>query len=78
MINDRPRVVTPVCDKARHLVCEPYTLPILHEVAAWLGIKRHWFHKNHYDIPKQMIEQVTAKCKVVTTREIVELIKGSL
>jgi len=27
----------------------------LHKVAEELGIKRHWFHKDHYDIPKKMM-----------------------
>lgn len=43
-------------------------------MAADLGIKRCWFHKNHYDIPKRRIAEITAKCEVVPTRTILEII----
>lgn len=76
IINGMPRVVTPVCDNHRHLVCEPYSVEILHEVAKWLGIKRHWFHKTHYDIPKRRIDEITKKCRVVSAREVLKIIKS--
>lgn len=66
-----------ICDTARHLVCRPYNVKNLHKMAEALGIKRHWFHRGfnpHYDIPKKMISEVTAKCTVVSTREIIEII----
>lgn len=46
------------CDEARHLVCLPYTVDNLHRMAEDLGIKRCWFHKDHYDIPKRRIAEV--------------------
>jgi hypothetical protein len=42
-----------------------------------LGINRCWFHKNHYDIPKRRIEEIEAKCTIVSSKEIVKIIKGS-
>ena len=63
------------CDNSRHLVCVPYSIENLHIMAEDLGIKRHWFHKNHYDIPKTRIEEIKNKCEVVTTREILKIIK---
>lgn len=69
-----------VCDNARHLICVPYTVENLHRMAADLGVKRCWFHAGasypHYDIPKRRIAEIMQRCKVVTTREILEIVKG--
>lgn len=64
-----------VCDNQRHLICLPYSKENLHKMAENLGIKRCWFHKNHYDIPKKRIEEITKKCRIVTGREVVKIIK---
>lgn len=70
-----------VCDNARHLVCVPYTVENLHLMAADLGIKRCWFHAGasypHYDIPKKRVAEIMGRCKVVTTREILEIVKAT-
>jgi len=63
------------CDKSRHLICLPYSIENLHLMALDLNIKRHWFHKTHYDIPKQRIEEITAKCTVISSKEIVRMIR---
>jgi hypothetical protein len=65
-----------ICDDARHLVCLPYSKENLHQMAADLGIKRCWFHKNHYDIPKRRIAEITAKCQVVPSKTILEIVNG--
>ena len=65
-----------VCDKKRHLICVPYTIENLHTMAKLLNIKKCWFHKNHYDIPKLRIEEIEKKCKIVSTKNIVEIIKS--
>ena len=62
-------------DKKRHLICLPYSIENLHKMAEDLRIKRCWFHKNHYDIPKRRIEEIEAKCAVVSTKRIVEIIR---
>jgi len=62
------------CDNKRHLVCKPYSIENLHTMAVQLNIKRCWFHKNHYDIPKTRIEEITAKCVLVDSRTIVKII----
>lgn len=69
-----------ICDRKRHLVCFPYSIQNLHRMAEELGIKRCWFHRNHYDIPKRMNDELLAsgKVQVVHTRTIVEIIQSSV
>lgn len=66
--------ITYYCDDKRHLVCFPYSNENLHKMAQDLGIKRCWFHNNHYDIPKRRIEEIKNKCIIVSTREIIKII----
>lgn len=69
-----------LCDDMRHLVCVPYSVENLHRMADDLGIKRCWFHRGasypHYDIPKRRIAEITAKCELVSGREILAIVKG--
>jgi hypothetical protein len=68
-----------LCDEDRHLVCLPYSVENLHLMAEDLGIKRCWFHggdKPHYDIPRRRIKQVMARCEVVSSRTILEIIRS--
>lgn len=69
-------MLTFICDNARHLVCEPYSIDNLHKMAEELEICSCWFHKDHYDIPVRRIEEIMAKCKVVDSREIVKITGG--
>lgn len=68
------------CDKARHLVCIPFSVENLHAMAKDLSIKRCWFHNGasypHYDIPKLRISEIMAKCLVVDSRTILKIVKG--
>ena len=68
------------CDNNRHLVCVPYSKENLHIMAKELDIARCWFHssngKFHYDIPKKRIEEIKAKCIIVSSEEILKIIKG--
>jgi len=64
------------CDEKRHLVCTPYSIENLHIMADQLGIKRCWFHRDHYDIPKRRILEIQSRCSIVGSREIIEIIKG--
>lgn len=66
-----------VTDGKRHLVCIPYSTENLHAMAADLGIGRHWFHKNHYDIPKKRMDEITSKCTLVSSKDIVKIIRGT-
>ena len=59
-------------DGKRHLICDPYSIENLHRMADDLDIKRCWFHKDHYDIPKRRIEEIEARCEIVSSREIVK------
>lgn len=65
-----------LCDDKRHLICIPYSIENLHKIAGELNIKRCWFHKNHYDIPKRRIKEITDKCKLISSKEIVKIIKN--
>lgn len=64
------------CDNKRHLVCIPYSIENLHSMASDLNIKRCWFHINHYDIPKKRIKEISDKCTIVGTKDIVKIIRG--
>ncbi len=61
-------------DGFRHLVCLPYSVVNLHTMAALLGIKRCWFHGDHYDIPKRRMKEIEARCEKVRPREILAVI----
>ena len=65
-----------ITDGQRHLICLPYKVEYLHVMAAELGIKRCWYHAGtypHYDIPKRRIAEIEAKCRRVTTKELISL-----
>ena len=66
-----------VTDGKRHLVCIPYSTENLHKMATDLGIGRHWFHKNHYDIPKKRMDEISSKCILVSSKDIVKIIRGT-
>ncbi len=69
------------CDNSRHLVCVPYTVENLHKMAAALDIKRCWYHNGsyaHYDIPKRRILEIQSKCIVVSSRDILQIVKGNM
>ena len=63
-------------DRKRHLICVPYSIENLHMMANELGIARCWFHKDHYDIPKRRIDEIESKCEIVSSRDIVKIIRG--
>lgn len=62
-------------DRKRHLICTPYSIDNLHKMAEELNIKRCWFHKDHYDIPKTRIKEIENKCVIISSKQIVEIIK---
>jgi hypothetical protein len=66
-------------DGKRHLVCEPFSVVNLHAMAEDLGIKRCWFHPGrfpHYDIPLRRVEEIEAKCILVSSKKILEIVKS--
>lgn len=64
-------------DGNRHLICEPYSKSNLHKMARDLNIKKHFFHKNHYDIPYRRIEEIESKCELISTKDLIRIINGS-
>lgn len=65
-----------VCDRYRHLICVPYSIEGLHKMALELKIKRCWFHKNHYDIPKQRVQEIMDECSVISPKEILKIMRA--
>ncbi len=63
-------------DGKRHLVCYPYSRENLHRMAEHFGLGRHWFHKNHYDIPHSRILDIPEQCEIVSPKTIVRVIRG--
>lgn len=66
-------------DDGRHLVCVPYSIEGLHQMAAALGVKQCWYHPKpypHYDIPKKRIEEIKAKTVHISNRSVVLICKG--
>lgn len=66
-----------ITDGKRHLICVPYSIGNLHLMAKDLNIGRHWFHKDHYDIPKRRIAEIEERCKIISSKEIVKIIRGN-
>lgn len=63
-------------DGKRHLVCVPYSIENLHRMAKEYLIPRHFFHKNHYDIPVRKRNNIEKKCILVSSKDIVRIIHG--
>ncbi len=66
------------CDRARHLICLPYSIEGLHQMAQELNIDKCWYHAGrfpHYDIPKKRIKEITNRCTLISSRELLTLIK---
>lgn len=69
------------CDDSRHLVCAPYSIANLHRMADDLGVNRCWYHTGrwpHYDIPKRRVEEIKKKCTVVSSVEILSIIRRAM
>lgn len=75
MINIGKPVLRYISDDKRHLICIPYSIENLHKMAEDLGIKRCWFHKDHYDIPKRRIDEIREKTEWFSSKQIVKVIK---
>lgn len=71
-----------ICDNQRHLICIPYSIENLHIMAKDLNINRAWFHNKkgyeHYDIPKMRIEEIQNKCNIISSKELLTIIKQKL
>ena len=49
----------------------------LHEFAAWLGLRRAWFHRDHYDLPAHgRAAAVALGAEEVTTGELLLRMAG--
>lgn len=50
------------------------SLAELHHFAESIGVKRHWFHKNHYDLREHEYQAaLAAGAKKTTARDLVKL-----
>ena len=66
-----------ICDKSRHLVCKPYSISNLHLMAEKLDINKCWYHGGkfpHYDIPKKRVNEISSKCTIVSSKELLNVI----
>ena len=70
LFNKEKEELVYICDDQRHLICQPYSIENLHKMAEQLDIKRCWFHKDHYDIPKKRIDEIRKKCVKMRPREL--------
>ena len=63
-------------DGKRHLICVPYSVENLHEMAQHLGIKKSWYHPSprpHYDVPKRRTEEIRTRCVSISSTELVRI-----
>lgn len=70
-----------ICDNKRHLICVPYSIENLHQMAKDLNINKCWYHPGslpHYDIPKGRLEDIQNQCNIVSSKEIVKIIRKYL
>ena len=66
------------CDSTRHLICVPYSIEGLHQMAKELNIDKCWYHSGrfpHYDIPKRRIKEISKYCTIISSKELLTLIK---
>lgn len=51
----------------------------LHAFAASIGLKRCWFHRDHYDLTSQAkrVTAIAAGAAIVTSRRIVEILRAT-
>lgn len=75
--------MTFLCDTYRkdgrlrpHLVCLPYSIELLHEMARILNISRRYFDRDHYDVPIARVPEIMGRCTIVPTREIVRIARA--
>ncbi len=68
-------------DNKRHLICVPFSIDNLHQMARELNINECWFHSGrfpHYDIPKKRISEIQKKTTVISSRELLMIIKRGI
>jgi len=69
------------CDTSRHLICVPYSIENLHTMSRDLNINKCFFHKGnfpHYDIPKRRIDEISSKCTIIDSKQLLTIIKNNL
>lgn len=71
-----PPIQALVTDGRRHLVCLPYSIPNLHLMARQLLLGKHWFHKDHYDIPVNRRQEIERLALHVSPKVITRLTRG--
>ena len=69
---DKPRAYKGKKKKYSHMVSDT-SFADLHYFASMIGIKRHFFHNDHYDITEEQYEKaLNAGAKTVTSKELVK------
>lgn len=73
-----------LCDNKRHLICIPYSISNLHKMSEDLGIPKHFYHKKgqnihpHYDIPAKRLKDIQSKCRIISSKELLIIIKQQI
>ena len=67
--------LTFACDNKRHLICIPYSKVNMILMATELEISPLWFHKDHYDIPKHRVKEISSRCEIISSKDIVRIVK---
>lgn len=71
---DRPRSYNHKRKRYSHLIAD--SIDELHSFASNNGIKRHWFHKDHYDIREEEFQRlVDCGAKIISAKELAKLRK---
>lgn len=71
---DQPRSFLHKRKLYSHMMAD--TLEELHSFAEFLGIKRHWFDRYHYDVRQDdYVAAVLAGAKVVSSKDLVRIRK---
>jgi hypothetical protein len=70
-----------LCDQNRHLICLPYSLEHMKQMAFELQLKRKALskvpNKRFYRIPFERLEEIESQCEVVPAWRILEIISGN-
>lgn len=70
---DSPRLWNGRRKRYAHMMSDKSTAE-LHAFAESIDVKRHWFHKDHYDLREVEFDRaLSAGATLVTTRELVRL-----
>lgn len=57
-------------DGRKNIICLPYSIENLHQMAKELGMNEKYFNKDHYVVPDHMVDEIEDKCGKVSTQTL--------